>query len=310
MLRKPPKLFGFYAEPPFMINWGLITLPFVLLVTIYMVSSYKRHVVNPEDKLLPSITQMAETTKAYAFERDRDAEEWVFPGVEKLNIIGNAISNTKYAAMKIVMGQTGYIMLDDTISSLRRIIIGITLSATIGLILGISMGLFPGFRLLALSFVIFLSIIPPLAILPILFIAFGTEEVAKVMLIIIGTLPMISRDMYLETMKIPPEQKAKALTLGASQLQVAYRIVLPQVMPRLIDTVRLNLGNAWLFLIAAEAIVSDNGLGYRIYVVRRRLAMDVILPYVAWVTLITFTTDYLLKKLVSRKYAWYLINKD
>ena len=62
--------------------------------------------------------------------------------------------------------------------------------------------------------------------------------------------------------------------------------MLPQVWPRLIDSLRLTLGSAWLFLIAAEAIASTEGLGYRIFLVRRYLAMDVILPYVVWITLL------------------------
>jgi NitT/TauT family transport system permease protein len=61
---------------------------------------------------------------------------------------------------------------------------------------------------------------------------------------------------------------------------VVYRVILPQVMPRLLDAVRISLGAAWLFLIAAEAIASTDGLGYRIFLVRRYLAMDVIIPYV------------------------------
>ena len=65
-----------------------------------------------------------------------------------------------------------------------------------------------------------------------------------------------------------------------TQLQVVYRVILPQVMPRLLDAVRISLGAAWLFLIAAEAIASTDGLGYRIFLVRRYLAMDVIIPYV------------------------------
>ncbi len=62
--------------------------------------------------------------------------------------------------------------------------------------------------------------------------------------------------------------------------------MLPQTWPRLIDSLRLTLGSAWLFLIAAEAIASTEGLGYRIFLVRRYLAMDVILPYVVWITLL------------------------
>ncbi len=75
------------------------------------------------------------------------------------------------------------------------------------------------------------------------------------------------------------------------------RLVLPQIMPRLITCVRLALGPAWLFLIAAEAIASTEGLGYRIFLVRRYLSMDVILPYVAWITLLAVITDWLLVRL-------------
>ena len=80
--------------------------------------------------------------------------------------------------------------------------------------------------------------------------------------------------------------------------------LLPQTLPRLIDSLRLNMGSAWLFLIAAEAIASTEGLGYRIFLVRRYLAMDVILPYVAWITLLAVGTDLLLRLLRARAFNW------
>ena len=106
--------------------------------------------------------------------------------------------------------------------------------------------------------------------------------------------------------KIPREQITKAITLGASRFAIIYGIVLPQIMPRLLDDIRLSLGSAWLFLIAAEAIASTEGLGYRIFLVRRYLAMDVILPYVLWIVLLGFLMDGLLRLVVSRRYSWYL----
>ena len=101
------------------------------------------------------------------------------------------------------------------------------------------------------------------------------------------------RDLALRVCELPREQLIKAQTLGASTWQIALRVVLPQILPRLIDSLRLQLGPAWLFLIAAEAIASDSGLGYRIFLVRRYLAMDVILPYVAWITLLAFADGLL-----------------
>ena len=63
------------------------------------------------------------------------------------------------------------------------------------------------------------------------------------------------------------------------------RVILPQLLARLLLSLRLMLGAAWLFLISSEAISATAGLGYRIFLVRRYMSMDVILPYVAWITL-------------------------
>jgi NitT/TauT family transport system permease protein len=59
-----------------------------------------------------------------------------------------------------------------------------------------------------------------------------------------------------------------------------------------------------VFLISAEAIASDVGLGYRIFLVRRYLAMDVIIPYVAWIALLAIAMDALLTFLSRRFFPW------
>jgi len=112
------------------------------------------------------------------------------------------------------------------------------------------------------------------------------------------------------TQQIPQENLVKALTLGASRSGIIYRLVMPQVLPQLIDTVRLALGAAWLFLIAAEAIASTEGLRYRIFLVRRYLAMDIILPYVAWITFLGFASDWLLRLWLRRRFRWYSLGQE
>ena len=67
---------------------------------------------------------------------------------------------------------------------------------------------------------------------------------------------------------------------------------------------RLQLGPAFLFLISAEAIAADVGLGYRIFLMRRYLSMDVILPYVVWITLLAYVMDYALARLARRGFPW------
>jgi len=178
-----------------------------------------------------------------------------------------------------------------------RLALGVGISALVGLTFGIALGAIPLVRAGLAPFVESVSLIPPMAVLPILFVVFGLDELSKIVLIVFGIAPFIVRDLQQRTQELPHEQIVKAQTLGGNTWQIVLRVILPQVLPRLIDSVRLSLGAAWLFLIAAEAIAATDGLGYRIFLVRRYLAMDVILPYVVWITLLAYLTDLALRLL-------------
>ena len=65
-----------------------------------------------------------------------------------------------------------------------------------------------------------------------------------------------------------------------------------------------TFGAAWLYLIASEAIAAESGLGYRIFLMRRYLAMDVILPYVAWISLLAVILDFALASLSRALFPW------
>lgn len=248
-------------------------LPFALLILLYMAGSDARLEENPKDKLLPAFSQIGDGITRMAFEPSKRTGEYLF--------------------------------WQDTASSLTRLGIGVLVAAIIGLIIGLVTGALPLFSAWLSPLLTVVSLIPPLAILPILFIVFGLGEVSKVVLIAIGITPFIARDIQRRTQEIPHEQLVKAQTLGANTSQILLRVLLPQIMPKLIDAVRLSLGAGWLFLIAAEAVAATDGLGYRIFLVRRYMAMDVILPYVAWITLLAFLIDLLLRQLNSRLFPWH-----
>lgn len=260
-------------EPGAAIKLFLMLSPFVLALIAYAIASDIRLAENPNDKLLPSLTTFGEAIQRMAFEPSK---------------------------------RTGtYLLWDDTLSSLIRLTWGVGISALLGLMFGIANGVIPYVRANLSPFITAISLIPPMAVLPILFIVFGLGELSKVVLIVFGTAPFIIRELQGKVLEIPQEQLIKAQTLGGSTWQVIIRVVLPQISPRLIDAVRLTLGASWLFLIAAEAIAATEGLGYRIFLVRRYLSMDVILPYVAWITLLAFIMDYALKQLSIKAFPWF-----
>jgi NitT/TauT family transport system permease protein len=247
-------------------------IPLLVLVLAYLIASASRHAFNPADKILPTPEAMATAMRALVLVPDSMTGERLF--------------------------------WSDTLASLERLGLGLAISAVSAIIVGLVLGLIPAVRATFSPLVTIIAVIPPIALLPILFIIMGLGEAAKVTLIVVGILPFMIRDIAAHVEAVPSEQMLKAQTLGASSWQLALRVALPQAMPRLIQSVRLSLGPAWVFLISAEAIASDVGLGYRIFLVRRYLSMDIILPYVTWIALLAITMDWALRLISRRSFAW------
>ena len=126
----------------------LAALPFALVILAYLTASAARLAVNPDDKLLPWPSAFVDAMRAMAFEPDKRSGDYLF--------------------------------WLDTAASLLRLLVGLAIAAAIGLVLGIAIGLIPYVRASLAAFVAVVCMVPPLAILPILFITLGLGEVAKV----------------------------------------------------------------------------------------------------------------------------------
>lgn len=251
---------------------ALAAIPFVIAIGIYAIASDMRLSVNPADKLLPSLSRMVDAFWTMAFVPSR---------------------------------RTGELLLwSDTFASLYRLGSGVVISALLAVFVGVPLGFIPAVRATFSSFVATVSLIPPITVLPILFIVFGLGEVSKIALVVVGTAPVMIRTIAQAVEDLPSELIVKAQTFGASTWQMIVRVVLPQIWPKLILALRLGLVPGWIFLISAEAIASTEGLGYRIFLVRRYLAMDIILPYVVWITLIAFLIDRILMVASRTLFPW------
>ncbi|MFH0924760.1 MAG: ABC transporter permease subunit [bacterium] len=243
---------------------------FLICIIAYATTSYLRHKENPQDKVVPTFSEMGQGFYRATFKKDRDGE---------------------------------YRLLVDTKASGIRFLISVGI-LFLGVILGLYMGVFPYIEHFFLKFLLFFDKMPALALLPILFIIFGLGEVSKIALIVVGVFPTIALDTYFRGKIVPREQIIKGLTLGASDFEIAYRIVLPQIFPKVLDTIRLNLKSVILFLIAGESLAATVGLGYRIFVVRRYIAMDIIIPYVIWMSLLLLFSDGLIQLWIKKNYPW------
>jgi NitT/TauT family transport system permease protein len=277
--RSIPIFWGLHARPGMVFGRLLGLLPVAVLLGLYMFVSHNRHVVNPDDKLMPSLHQMYDEMKRITTVPDKRSGKILF--------------------------------VEDTKASLKRLAIGISIAALASYLTGIMMGVFPGFRALLGPLVTGLSNVNPLAVLVIVLVALGVGESSKIFLIAFGIgIPMM-RTIAGMAERMPNELTVKALTLGASQFQVLYKIVAPQMLPRLIDLIRVSLGAAWIFVIAAEAVAATEGLGYRIYLQQRYMNMALIIPYVIYISLLAYASDLALQGILKLPcFRWYGKSED
>ncbi len=264
------------------LSWTL----FALGIGAYLWVAQARHRENPEDRVTPTVSAMA-----------RGMYNAVMQPAEEDEILETEPRSFLERFSRSMLWK-------DTRATSRRFAYSLLLLIP-AVLLGLHMGLFPYAGVFFLRFVLFFDKIVALSLLPILFIAFGIDELSKIMLIAIGVTPTIILDCFNLTRSVPPEQVVKGFTLGAGDFDVAYRVVLKQIAPRVLNSIRLNLKSVMLFLFAGEMIASNDGLAYRIALLRRHMGMDVIIPYVLWVALLLFLVD-LAMRLVNRKlHPWF-----
>lgn len=278
-------LTGIQVQPSRLWTHSLSWILFIAGVVLYGQMSVARHKENPEDRVMPSVHQLAQGIKSSVLE-SAEEDDPVDPG----------------APFLVKLRQS--MLWKDTIASGRRFLIALVLLIP-AVLLGLHMAVFPYAGAFFQRFVLFFDKIVALSLLPILFIVFGIEEWSKIMLMVIGVAPTLILDTSNIARSVPREQIVKAFTLNSSNFDVAYRVVLKQILPQVINSVRLNLKPLALFLFAGEMIASSDGLAYRIGMMRRHMGMDIILPYLLWVALLLFLMDALMRFANRRLHPWY-----
>ena len=278
--------FDIQARPNRLLAQALSCLLFIVCIGLYTQTSISRHRENPEDRIVPSGHQLLAGIRSSVLE----------PAEEDDYIPADNASTWERFHHSMIW--------KDTVSSGGRFLISLALLIP-AVILALHIGLFPWMGAGFLRFVLFFDKIVALSLLPILFIVFGIGEWSKIALIVIGVAPTMIIDVIQMVKAVPQEQIVKAFTLDANNFDIAYRVVFRQIMPQVINSLRLNLKPMMLFLFAGEMIAASDGLAYRIAIMRRHMGMDIILPYVLWVAFLLFLIDFLLRTINRRLHPWF-----
>ncbi len=155
-------------------------------------------------------------------------------------------------------------LITDTVSTLTRVLLGFIIAALVAIPLGIFIGWSKTANDLSSFIIGVLRPIPPIAWIPFAILWFGVGLSSAIFIIFLGSIfPILinTADGVKRTDKVYIES---AYTMGASQLQVLKKVVLPAALPNIITGLKVGIGIGLMCTVAAEMIGSDNGLGYLI----------------------------------------------
>lgn len=201
------------------------------------------------------------------------------------------------------MIQTGE-LIENAQASIFVVVVGWAVAALLAVPIGILMGSLKAVEALLEPIVDFIRYLPVSAMIPllILYIGLGVEE--KIAVIFIGTffqLVLLVADIAAH---VSNDLLDSGYTLGASRLGVLTTVLFPATLPGVMDALRITLGWAWTYLIVAELVAAERGLGIMILQSQRGLRTDKIFVGLVTIGLLGFASDILLKWLHRRLLPW------
>lgn len=192
----------------------------------------------------------------------------------------------------------------DVFVSCSRVLVGFLSAALIGVPMGIAMGTFYSMNSLFAPFVGTVRYMPVTAFVPLIVIWVGLGEESKILIITLGVV-LYNAIMVADAVKfIPSEMINIAYTLGATRRDVLFKVIVPATFPSVLDTLRVNISGAWNYLVIAELVAAQNGLGFRIIQAQRFLQTEKVLFCILLIGLIGLAIDYGLKWLSAFLTPW------
>jgi len=181
--------------------------------------------------------------------------------------------------------------LDDVAWSTFRIVAGFLIAAAMAVPLGLLMGSFEVIRSFFQPPINAIRYMPASAFIVLLIVLEGLGEEEKLTLIWIGVFFQLVLMVMDIAHRVPDEMLNVAYTLGASRWKVFYKVFLPATFPEVVDALRITIGWAWTYLIVAELLGAERGIGTFILISERFLRMDRIIAAILTIGVLGLITD-------------------
>jgi ABC-type nitrate/sulfonate/bicarbonate transport system permease component len=193
---------------------------------------------------------------------------------------------------------------DGIIATLERVIGGVLIAAVIGVVLGVFAGTNRAVGSAVAPLVIFLRSIPMGALLPLMLMLFATGEKQKVMFIFFALVPFVFSDTVKAISIVPERYVETAQTLGASNRQILFKVLVPLALPDIITSLRFQFGLALGYVMLAEAIATTSGLGVMLNNNERLGNIEQNYALLFIIALLAFMIDFLIRFFQRGVFQW------
>ena len=247
----------------------LVVASILAIIGFYGYLSHRQHLINPKDTTIPSYKQIfqafynADSPKASTLLKpDSSGKMW---------------------------------LVNDSYATGSRLFVGLGTGILLSFLIGLGMGVYLPLEAIFKVPITFMSKIPPTAMLAVYFVLFGTDFNMYVAMVALGIFPSLAMAIYgAARSDVSDHEVFKAYTLGASSFETVVEVVIRKILPRIIENIRLVIGPAMVFLIAAEWMMADVGFGYRLRIQSRLLNMNIVYVYLFLLACFGFGMDWVL----------------
>jgi nitrate/nitrite transport system permease protein len=185
------------------------------------------------------------------------------------------------------------------LTSLQRVVVGFSLSAIVGVLLGAVVGqsvwamrgLDPIFQIL--------RTVPPLAWLPIALAAFRDSNPSAIFVIFITSIWPVLINTAVGVRNIPQDYRNVAQVLRLNQIEFFFKIMAPSAAPYIFTGLRIGIGLSWLSIVAAEMLTGGVGIGFFIWDAWNSSRLPDIVVALVYIGVVGFVLDRLVAALGS-----------
>ena len=196
-------------------------------------------------------------------------------------------------------------LLGDIVVSVGRVLGGFCVAALVAVPLGVLVGTFAPVRAFLEPLTEFTRYLPAVAFIPLIMLWVGIDESAKVAVIWVGVFFQMLLLVAADVARVPDAPIEAARTMGATNEEIIKYVLIPAARPAILTTLRGAMSLAWTYLVVAELVAANSGLGYAILKAQRFLLTDKIFAGILLIGLVGLFTDQAFRWLHKRCFPWH-----